>query len=143
MREYKSLEEEHAELDRLKAEAADLKANLAKVDAWKKRYEELQGSACCRSQGLIGTQQLVVRDLAFPIYSKNMGNYTSNINRVVAVTDKMIGLRLDLALDDRIIWYRRENGWRKGTKSGWDKIDVEKALAAWKEMQDKIAAKIK
>lgn len=122
--------------DRLLNELSSLRSELIatekRVVEIKKRIDELQGG--WHSLGEIRFAALDVRNESFPIF---VGSGT-NTRRIVAVNNKFISVRDDMADSNEITRFRISDGKKAGSTSEYaSSIDVQKALQIWKEHKDK------
>lgn len=117
-----------AELAVLEREAAELKLWLDQVDAKQKRYRALVSSMS--GWGEIKSKRVDLNDSKFPIYrASGWGN--GRFERVVAVDENWITIRLDACDENDVDVYSRQTGRKKHSKSDHSKIDATKALAIW------------
>jgi len=123
-----------SKLAELIAERDEIKANLARVDEWNARLRKLEGGY--HSYGEITIARHAIRDSRFPVYDSS--HFGKN-RRIVAVDSIWIVLRRDGENDSEVEDFRVKDGMKARSIKHGEKIDVEKALAIWKEHQ---AAKV-
>jgi chromosome segregation ATPase len=123
----KTTEELQKELNELKKENKDLLARRKEIKDELIIIEERLGklNTMWNNQGEIDRKQREVEDSKWPIYSEK----EYYIERITKVTEKYVTIKSDRR--DKGTDYNRSNGWRKGIKSGYATIDVEKAMDIW------------
>lgn len=118
-------------VESLEKEAAELREWLAGIEAKvkekKSRLVEIVGD--WHGWGDLKRAMCEIRDSQFPILTGSLWN----TYRIVAVDDKWISVRRDK--DEDVKRYHRATGCKERTRSGYDTIDIAKALAIWAEHQ--------
>lgn len=124
------------DIDALKAEIVEIKEKSNKLVDKKvqiaRQEKELQNRLAqinggyfsrFRSDGLIDKLNIELKESGFPRYDET--------RRVVSVTSKTIGLKVDGMSFESVTRYSMDTGWRQRARSDWDEIDAKKALEIW------------
>jgi len=122
----KTTEQLQEELISLQLEKNDCEYILSQVKKAEERLRELNPS--WHDKGLIEDKKQEIKDSRFPIFE----TYDFIIKRIIAVDNKWISIKCD-GINQEIIRYNRDNGWRERSRCDFFSIDVEKAIEIWEK----------
>jgi hypothetical protein len=126
-----------AELAQLDADIPQVEATLAAMEARKRELTDgfHRHGEISEARGRLSTIELQIQDEALPEFDRNYWGP----RLIVGVTDKWISLRRKGG-SGAVRRYKRDTGWLERTRSGYDSIDVERALSLWAKHQAAIGA---